>query len=323
MASRKPLFSGDELTPFDELFMNNEERADLKREKIVNLPIADIHDFPDHPYHVRDDDSMMELVESIQKYGLLQPVLVRPIEGGKYEMVSGHRRKRAFELAGIAEIPSRIVELSRDDAAIMMVDSNLQRDEILPSEKAFAYKIKLEALSRQGQRTDLTSSPVGTKLEETCTPVGHKLKSVQLLAENSPDGKTQIQRFIRLTELIPVLLQMVDDKKIALRPAVEISYLPKEKQEWLADAIELTDCTPSHAQTRKMRSFESQGKLTREVIDSIMDEEKPNQRQKPAFTDHRITKLIPQSVPAESQVDYVVKALEYYAKHKQRSNDAR
>lgn len=315
MASRKPMFKGDELTPFDELFLDDEGRKDLKREKIVDIPIEDIQDFPDHPYRVVDDASMMELVESIQKHGLLQPALVRPLENGKYEMVSGHRRKRAIQIAGIAVLPCRIAELSRDEAAIMMVDSNLQRDEILPSEKAFAYKIKLEAMSRQGQRTDLTSTPLAGKLLRG--------ESVDIIGQASGESGDQVRRYLRLTELIQSLLQMVDERKIALRPAVEISYLPKEKQQWLADAIELNDCTPSHAQTRKMRSYEDQGKLTREVIDSIMDEEKPNQRQKPAISDKRIAKLIPQSVPAESQVDYVIKALEFYARHKERSNGAR
>lgn len=300
------------LKAFDDLFENDESRAENKREKLLDIPIEKITDFPEHPYQVKDDENMVELVESIKSYGLLQPVLVRSIDDGMYEMISGHRRKRAFEIAGITEIPARVMELTKDEATLMMVDSNLQRDEILPSEKAFAYKMKLEALNRQGQRTDLTSNPVGGKLKESASIVG----------EQSGDSATQVRRYIRLTELIPELLTLVDEKRIALRPAVEISYLPKETQQWLAEAIEYTEATPSHAQTIQMRKSHDEGKLTHEVLDFIMEQEKPNQKEKPLSKDtKRIVGLIPQSVPSEKQGDYVCKALEFYNRYLERKRE--
>ena len=305
-----------ELTAFDDLFQTDESREDLKRERLMESPVKDIRDCPNHPYHVKDDESMMELVESVKTYGLLQPILVRPLEDGTYEMVSGHRRKRAFELAGIEKISARVRELSQDEAILMMVDSNLQRDEILPSEKAFAYKMRLEAMTRQGKRTDLTSTPVVEKLS------GKSALSVTKLGEAVGESREQIRRYIRLTELIPALLTLVDEKRIALRPAVELSYLPKEAQEWIAESIDYLDATPSHAQTIKMRKFQEQGKLTQEVVESIMDEEKPNQREKPVFRDKRITNLIPKSVPLAQQSDYVVKALEFYNRHLQRKRES-
>ena len=250
------------LRPVDELFETDESREDRKRERLMELPIVDISDFPDHPYKVKDDESMMELVESIKIRGLLQPVLVRPKENGGYEMVSGHRRKRACELAEIDLIPARVQDLTRDEAILSMVDSNLQRDEILPSEKAFAYKMRLDAMKRQGQRTDLTSYPLDTK--------SGSIDSATEIGEKSGESRIQVFRYIRLTELIPPLLDMVDEKKIALRPAVEISYLTKEEQKMLCDAIEYCDATPSHAQTIKLRKFSQDGKLTDAVIDSIM-----------------------------------------------------
>ena len=286
-----------DLKPFDDLFETDESRADLQKERLSDIPIKDIHDFPDHPYQVKDDEAMMELVESIKAYGLLHPVVVRPLEDGSYEMVSGHRRKRACELAGFETIPARIMELTRDEAILMMVDSNLQRDE----------------MNRQGKRTDLTSVPVEQKLKTKT--------SREVLAESIGESQAQVQRYIRLTELIPELLDMVDEKKIALRPAVEISYLPKETQAWLHEAMEYADATPSHAQTIKMRKFHEEGKLTQEVVESIMEEEKPNQKIKPAFRDERITKLIPRSIPMERQTDYVVKALEFYARHLERKRN--
>ena len=306
-----------ELTAFDDLFQTDESREDLQRERLMDIPVKDIRDFPNHPYHVKDDENMMELVESVKTYGLLQPVLVRPLEDGSYEMVSGHRRKRACELAGIEKISARVRELSQDEAILMMVDSNLQRDEILPSEKAFAYKMRLDAMTRQGKRTDLTSTPVVEKLS------GKSALSVTKLGEAVGESREQIRRYIRLTELIPALLTLVDEKRIALRPAVELSYLPKEAQEWIAECIDYLDATPSHAQTIKMRKFQEQGKLTQEVVESIMDEEKPNQREKPVFRDKRITNLIPKSVPLAQQSDYVVKALEFYNRHLQRKRESR
>lgn len=303
-----------ELTAFDDLFQTDESREDLKRERLMDIPVKDIRDFPNHPYHVKDDESMMELVESVKTYGLLQPVLVRPLEDGTYEMVSGHRRKRACELAGIEKISARVIELSMDDAILMMVDSNLQRDEILPSERAFAYKMRLEAMKRQGRRTDITCSPVDNKLKG--------IKSAATFKDETGDSQAQVYRYIRLTELIPALLTLVDEKRIALRPAVELSYLPKEAQEWIAESIDYLDATPSHAQTIKMRKFQEQGKLTQEVVESIMDEEKPNQREKPVFRDKRIANLIPKSVPLAQQSDYVVKALEFYNRHLQRKRES-
>lgn len=306
-----------ELSAFDDLFQTDESREDLQRERLMDIPVKDIRDFPNHPYHVKDDENMMELVESVKTYGLLQPILVRPLDDGTYEMVSGHRRKRAFELAGIEKISARVRELSQDEAILMMVDSNLQRDEILPSEKAFAYKMRLEAMTRQGKRTDLTSTPVVEKLS------GKSALSVTKLGEAVGESREQIRRYIRLTELIPALLTLVDEKRIALRPAVELSYLPKEAQEWIAECIDYLEATPSHAQTIKMRKFQEQGKLTQEVVESIMDEEKPNQREKPVFRDKRITNLIPKSVPLAQQSDYVVKALEFYNRHLQRKRESR
>lgn len=301
------------LSSFDDLFQTDESREELKRERLMDIPIDKIRDFPDHPYKVRDDESMTELVESVKTRGLIQPVLVRPVEDGMYEMVSGHRRKRAFELAGIEKIPARVQELTRDEAILSMVDSNLQRDEILPSEKAFAYKMRLEAMNRQGERSDLTCSPLGNKLKGT--------KSVELFAEEVGDSKNQIYRYIRLTNLIPEMLDLVDEKQIAMRPAVEISYLTPEEQKCLVEAIGYEDCTPSHAQTLRMRRFSEQGKLTNEAIEAIMSEEKPNQKEKSPFRDSRIAKAIPQSVPKEKQCDFVIKAIEHYTRFLQRSKD--
>lgn len=279
--------------------------------QIMDIPIAQIRDFPDHPYKVRDDESMTELVESVKTRGLIQPVLVRPVEDGMYEMVSGHRRKRAFELAGIEKIPARVQELTRDEAILSMVDSNLQRDEILPSEKAFAYKMRLEAMKRQGQRTDLSSVPLAQKSKT----------SREILGEQVGESQDQIRRYIRLTNLIPEMLDLVDEKQIAMRPAVEISYLTPEEQKCLVEAISYEDCTPSHAQTLRMRRFSEQGKLTNEAIEAIMSEDKPNQKEKSPFRDSRIAKAIPQSVPKEKQCDFVIKAIEHYTRFLQRSKD--
>lgn len=289
------------------------DEANITKEVITEIPISVITDFPNHPYKVKDDDGMNELVESIKTRGLIQPILVRPIEDGKYEMVSGHRRKRAFEIAGIEKISARVQELTRDETILAMVDSNLQREEILPSEKAFAYKMRLEAMNRQGKRSDLTCAPTEHKLEGK--------KSRDILAEESGDSREQIRRYIRLTNLISPLLKLVDEKQIAMRPAVELSYLSEDAQKWVFEAIEYTDATPSHAQTLRMRKFAEQGKLSKDVIDVIMDEEKPNQKEKSPFRDNRITDHIPHSIPKEKQCDYVIKALEYYSRYLQRIKD--
>ena len=301
------------MTPLDDLFSTDESRAEAQLEKVVMLNPADISDFPNHPFKVKQDEAMAEMVDSVKQYGVLVPALVRPKADGGYEMVAGHRRKCAATLAGITEMPCIVRNLTDDEATIIMVDSNLQRETILPSEKAFAYKMKLEAIKRQGQRSDLTSTPLEPKLKGS--------RSNEELAASSPDSRSQIQRYIRLTELIPSILDMVDSGKIAFRPAVELSYLSKEQQQSLYDTMECEDCTPSLAQAIKMKKFSRDGKLTEEVILSIMQEEKPNQREKPAFRDERITRLIPKSIPRGQETDFVIRALEFYNRHLQRRRD--
>ena len=301
------------LTSVDSIFTTQEERDNAQRSYVTDLPAAEISDFPNHPFKVRMDQSMVELADSVKQYGVLVPSLVRPMPDGSYQMVSGHRRKRAAELAGLPTVPCIIRELTDDEAIIVMVDSNLQREQILPSEKAFAYKMKLEAMKRQGQRRDLTSSPLGTKLG---------MRSNQELAEQSPDSKTQIQRYIRLTNLIPELLDMVDNSvlkeagklQMALRPAVELSYLSEAEQTALLEVMEGEIRTPSHAQAIKMRSFSEQGKLNPDVILSIMQEEKPNQVEQFKMPKARIAKFFPAGTPAQKMEDTIVKALELYRK---------
>lgn len=297
------------MTPLDDLFSTEESRAESQLEKVVTLNPAEISDFPNHPFKVKQDDAMAEMVDSVRKYGVLVPALVRPKEDGGYEMVAGHRRKFAAALAELTEIPCIVRNLTDDEATIIMVDSNLQRETILPSEKAFAYKMKLDAMKRQGQRSDLTSRQVGTKL-----------RSDKQLADNSPDSARQIQRFIRLTELIPSILQMVDDKKIAMNPAVELSYLSKEQQRALYDTMECEDCTPSLAQAIKMKEFSKDGKLTDEVILSIMQEEKPNQKEQFKMPKERISKYFAPGTPAQKIEDTIVKALELYRKRERQKS---
>lgn len=309
--SAKPRDLG--MTPLDDLFSTDESRAEAQLEKVVMLNPADISDFPNHPFKVKQDEAMAEMADSVKQYGVLVPALVRPKADGGYEMVAGHRRKCAATLAGITEMPCIVRNLTDDEATIIMVDSNLQRETILPSEKAFAYKMKLEAMKRQGERTDLTSSPLDKKLKG--------LTSAQQVSQKSGDSQPQIYRYIRLTELIPSILDMVDSGKIAFRPAVELSYLSKEQQQSLYDTMECEDCTPSLAQAIKMKEFSRDGKLTEEVILSIMQEEKPNQREKPAFRDERITRLIPKSIPRGQETDFVIRALEFYNRHLQRRRD--
>ena len=277
------------MTGYDELFMNDQERAENRLPKIYDIPLSEIDDFPDHPFKVKDDEDMLQLVDSVRERGIITPITLRRKEDGRYEIVSGHRRKRACEIAGLETIPAEIKELSRDEAIILMVESNLQRSVILPSEKAFSYKMRLEAMKRQGQRTDLTSGPLGQKFEA--------VDSRQELADSSVDSARQVSRYIRLTELIPELLQLVDDGKIALRPAVELSYLNDIEQQDLVEEIGLTLATPSHAQAIKMRNFSKEGKLTPEVIESIMCEEKPNQREKINIRYEDARRYIPSSVP--------------------------
>ena len=308
--SAKPRDLG--MTPLDDLFSTDESRAEAQLEKVVMLNPADISDFPNHPFKVKQDEAMTEMVDSVKQYGVLVPALVRPKADGGYEMVAGHRRKCAATLAGITEMPCIVRNLTDDEATIIMVDSNLQRETILPSEKAFAYKMKLEAMKRQAGRPK-NSAPLEPNLKGT--------RSNEELAASSPDSRSQIQRYIRLTELIPPMLDMVDSGKIAFRPAVELSYLSKEQQQSLYDTMECEDCTPSLAQAIKMKEFSRDGKLTEEVILSIMQEEKPNPREKPAFRDERITRLIPKSIPRGQETDFVIRALEFYNRHLQRRRD--
>ena len=297
-----------ELTAYDDLFQTDESRAEAALSKIRDIPISEIDEFPDHPFKVLMDEDMEQLVESIKRNGVMTPATVRLKEDGRYELISGHRRKKACELAGLETLKCEVKDLTRDEAIIIMVESNLQRSVILPSEKAFAYKMRLEAMDRQGKRNDLTS-----------TPLVSKSRSNEELADKVGESREQIRRFIRLTELVPEILQMVDEKQIAFRPAVEISYLAEEQQYTLLGAMSYNDATPSLAQAIKMKKFNQDGKLTDEVIQSIMEEEKPNQKEKPAFRDERITKLIPKTVPKGQETDFVVKALEFYNRHLQRN----
>ena len=300
-----------ELTAYDDLFQTDESREEAKLSKIRDIPISEIDEFPDHPFKVLIDEDMEQLVESIKRNGVMTPATVRLKEDGRYELIIGNRRRKACELAGLETLKCEVKDLSRDEAIIIMVESNLQRSTILPSEKAFAYKMRLEAMKRQaGRPTKDNYSPMGNNLEFAT--------SSDELAEKVGESKNQIFRFIRLTELVPEILQMVDDRQIAFRPAVEISYLSEEQQYTLLEAMEYSDATPSLAQAIKMKKFMQDGKLTNEVIQSIMEEEKPNQKEKPAFRDERITKLIPKSVPRGQESDFVVKALEFYNRHLQR-----
>lgn len=301
------------MTGYDELFMNDAERREASLPKIYNIPLSEIDDFPNHPFQVRLDEDMDQLVESVKERGVITPITLRRKEDGRYEIISGHRRRKACELAVLATVPAEIKELTRDEAIILMVESNLQRSTILPSEKAFSYKMRLEAMKRQGQRTDLTSGPAVQKLD-----------SRDELASATNDSGRQIQRYIRLTELIPDLLTMVDEGRIALRPAVELSYLGKLEQQDLAAAIGLSLATPSHAQAIKLRTFSKEGKLSPAVIDSIMCEEKPIQKEKINIKYAEVRKYIPSSVPYEQTGAYILKALEYYHRHLERQRgDAR
>lgn len=310
MAKRKGIELN--LPPADDLFSTQEERDESRRESVREIPLSEISDFPNHPFKVKADESMMEMAESIREYGVLVPALVREKPEGGYEMVAGHRRKMASELAEKEEMPCIIRNLTDDEAVLIMVDSNLQREQILPSEKAFAYRMKLEAMKRQGRRSDLTSVPVAQKLEGKT--------SRQLLGEQVGESQDQIRRFIRLTELIPPILDMVDETKIAMRPAVELSYLPKEEQELLLDAMQLEDCTPSHAQAIKIRNFSKEGRLSGDVICSILAEEKGNQKEQFRMPRERINKYFSPGTPAKQIEDTIVKALEMYRK-RERNKD--
>ena len=301
-----------ELTAYDDLFQTDESREEAKLSKIRDIPISEIDEFPDHPFKVLMDEDMEQLVESIKRNGVMTPATVRLKEDGRYELISGHRRKKACELAGLETLKCEVKELTRDEAIIVMVESNLQRSVILPSEKAFAYKMRLEAMNRQAGRPSKDNlTPMVSDLDTTRTN--------EKLGKEVGESREQIRRYIRLTELVPEILQMVDERQIAFRPAVEISYLTEEQQYTLLEAMEYNDATPSLAQAIKMKKYNQDGKLTSEVIQSIMEEEKPNQKEKPAFRDERITKLIPKSVPKGQEADFVVKALEFYNRHLQRN----
>ena len=300
----------------DDLYSTQEQRDNANLEKVVDISIKDIKDFPNHPFKVIDNEEMEQMRDSIKENGVLVPALVRPKEDGTYEMISGHRRKRASELAEKETIPCIVRDLTDDEATIIMVDSNMQREEILPSEKAFAYKMKLEAMKHQGKRTDLTSDQVGQKLDNK--------SSVELLANEVGDSKTQIQRYIRLTELIPELLEMVDKKRIAFLPAVELSYLTEEQQYTLLDCIEYNDATPSHAQAIKLKKMSQTGTLTEDDIDDILSQEKPNQIPKMKFDEGRIRSVLPKNIEDQKIEDFVIKAIEHYSKYlRQRDMSAR
>lgn len=301
MAGRKSDFT---LTKLDDLFTTQAQREEEKLSKIRDIPLGLIDDFPDHPFKVREDEDMLQLIESIKDRGVITPATVRQKEDGRYELVSGHRRKRACELAGFQTLRCEVVDLSRDEATILMVESNFQRSQILPSEKAFAYKMRLEAMKRQGKRTDLTLSPVGTKL-----------RTADELAQECGDSRNQIHRYVRLTNLVPELLEFVDQGRIKMRPAVELSYLDEDCQRDVVDEIDMNDATPSHDQTIRMRKFFEEGKLTTEVIQAIMSEEKPNQKEKITLSMDRVEKFIPKNIKISQREDFICKALEHYNKY--------
>ena len=300
MAGRKSDFT---LTKLDDLFSTQEQRDEEKLSKIRDIPLTEIDDFPDHPFKVRDDEDMAQLIESIKERGVITPATVRQKEDGRYELISGHRRKRACELAGFDTFRCEVVELNRDEATILMVESNYQRSQILPSEKAYAYKMRLEAMKRQAGRPS----------KDNLVPVGQNF-SREELATQSGESQTQIQRYIRLTNLVPELLDYVDEGRIKMRPAVELSFLDEDSQRDVVDEIDLNDATPSHDQTIRMRKFFEEGKLTTEAIQAIMSEEKPNQREKIVLRGDRVRQLIPKNIPISQTEDFVCKALEHYNK---------
>lgn len=306
MAGRKSDFTLPTNT-LDDLFSTQEERDDAKLAKIRDIPLAEIDNFPDHPFKVRDDEDMLQLVESVKERGVITPATVRQKEDGRYELVSGHRRKRACELAGFEALRCEVVDLDRDAATVLMVESNYQRSQILPSEKAFAYKMRLEAMKRQaGRPSKENASPLATNFAQG--------RSDTELGEQVGESKDQVRRYIRLTNLVPELLDLVDEGKIKMRPAVELSYLDEDNQRAVVDEIDLNQCTPSHAQTIRMRQFFTDGKLTPEVVSAIMGEEKPNQREKIVLRGDKVRSLIPKNIPVSQTEDYVVKALEHYSR---------
>jgi len=301
------------LTSVDDLFTTEESRAEQQREKVMDIPLSEISDFPNHPFKVKADEAMLEMADSVKQYGVLVPGLVRPKADGGYEMIAGHRRKKASELAGMNTMPCIVREMDDDAAIIIMVDSNLQRESILPSEKAFAYKMKLEAMNRQGQRTDLTCSQLGNKLDGK--------KSSEILAEQMGESKNQIFRHIRLTALLPSILEMVDEKQIAFNPAVEISYLAENEQQDLYSTMQSEDCTPSLAQAQRMKKLSQDGRLNMDVIFSILTEEKPNQKEKFNIQRERIDRFFPSSFTEKQKEDLIVQLLESWYKKRQREQE--
>lgn len=304
---------GMNLPSIDEIFSSQREREESSLKKIYDIPLNEIDPYPEHPFKVKDDEDMMNLAESVKANGVLTPATVRRKEDGRYELLSGHRRLRACQIAGLETLRSEVVEMDRDEATIFMVESNFQRTTILPSEKAFAYKMRLDAMKRQGERTDLTSNPLGGKLEGS--------ESASIVGRDGGDSQTQVRRYIRLTELIPELLDMVDEGKIALRPAVELSYIPRLQQGQIWQRMEMEDCTPSHAQTIRMRKMANEDRLTDEAIEAIMTEEKPNQKEKIVLRGERFKDLFPKDLPLSKREDYVAAAMEHYARHIERQRE--
>ena len=303
---------GIDLRSYDDIFKTEEEREEDRLSKIRDIPISEIDDFPDHPFMVRDDEDMQNLIESIKERGVITPAMVRKKEDGRYELISGHRRKRACELAGMDTLRCEVVEMDRDEATIMMVESNFQRSNILPSEKAFAYKMRMDALSRQGKRTDLTS-----------TPVVSKFRSNEIAGKELGESREQVRRYIRLTELVPELRDMVDEGRIKMRPAVELSYLDKDSQKDVVEQIEFTQGTPTHDQAIRMRKLQDDGNLTPQAVIAVMQEIKPSQKEKFVFSGEKIRQYLPKTLPFESMEDYVCKALDYYRRHLRAKENSR
>jgi ParB family chromosome partitioning protein len=298
------------LPSLSDLFSSQEERDDAKLKRIYEIPLDEIDPFPDHPFKVRDDEDMQNLVESVKANGVLTPATVRKKEDGRYELLSGHRRHRACKIAGIPTLRCEVVEMTRDEGTIFMVESNFQRSKILPSEKAFAYKMRLEAMNRQGKRSDLTS-----------TPMESKFRSNEEIGRTAGESREQVRRYIRLTELLPEILDMVDEGQIALRPAVELSYIPKLSQGLLWESMEMESCTPSHAQAIRMRRMSEEGKLTPEAMEAILTEEKPNQKERIILRGERFRNLFPPDLPVSKREDYIAAAMEFYGRHRQRQRE--
>ena len=299
-----------QLTPYEDLFSTEEQRQDYHREKVMDIPLSELHPFKDHPFKVLDDDRMADTTRSIQERGVLVPAIARPRAEGGYELISGHRRKRACELAGLDTMPVIVREMDDNAAVLVMVDSNIQRENILPSERAFAYKMKLEALKRQGSRTDLT-----------CVQVGHKLKARDILAQEAGESSGQIQRYIRLTYLIPKLLNMVDEKKIAFNPAVELSYLKQEEQAQLLDAMDSEQATPSLSQAQRLKRFSQEDKLSPAVMSAILSEEKKVEHEQVSFSAEALRKYFPKSYTPQQMETVIFRLLDTWQRKRQQQQE--